>query len=521
MIRRPAALCILDGWGLAADGPANAIALARTPVWDRLAGGFPNARIAASGEAVGLPAGQMGNSEVGHMTIGSGRAVLQDLPRIDAAIRDGSLAASPVLGRFVARLRRSGGRCHLAGLASPGGVHAHTAHMLALARCIAGAGVPVAVHAFLDGRDTPPRSARDHIAAFEAAAAAGPPGVTVATVCGRYFAMDRDGNWERTARAFAATARAEGVRAESAAAAVEASYAANAGDEFVAPTVIDGYGGMEDGDGFVMANFRGDRARQILAALLAPDFPAFARGRPPAFAAAAGMTRYSESLDARMEILFPPVEPRDTLGALVATAGLRQFRAAETEKYAHVTFFLNGGREEPFPGEARSLAPSPKVATYDLAPARCRRRRWPRGWRQLWRAAGWTSPPSISPMPTWWATPATSAPLSLRSRRWTPPSGASLRRFAPPGGHCSSQPIMATPSVCAMRKPARRTRRTPPTRRRRCSSGRRRGRGLRDGGLADVAPTMLELLGLDRPDSMTGRSLLAPPRVAKGRRGAA
>ena len=281
MIRRPAALCILDGWGLAADGPANAIGLARTPVWDRLTGGFPNARIAASGEAVGLPDGQMGNSEVGHMTIGSGRAVLQDLPRIDAAIRDGSLAASPVLGRFVARLRRSGGRCHLAGLASPGGVHAHTAHMLALARCIAGAGVPVAVHAFLDGRDTPPRSARDHIAAFEAAAAAGPPGVTVATVCGRYFAMDRDGNWERTARAFAATARAEGVRAESAAAAVEASYAANAGDEFVAPTVIDGYGGMEDGDGFVMANFRADRARQILAALLAPDFAAFARGRPP------------------------------------------------------------------------------------------------------------------------------------------------------------------------------------------------------------------------------------------------
>ena len=520
MIRRPAALCILDGWGLAADGPANAIALARTPVWDRLTGGFPNARIAASGEAVGLPAGQMGNSEVGHMTIGSGRAVLQDLPRIDAAIRDGSLAASPVLGRFVARLRRSGGRCHLAGLASPGGVHAHTAHMLALARCIAGAGVPVAVHAFLDGRDTPPRSARDHIAAFEAAAAAGPPGVTVATVCGRYFAMDRDGNWERTARAFAATARAEGVRAESAAAAVEASYAAGAGDEFVAPTVIDGYGGMEDGDGFVMANFRADRARQILAALLAPDFPAFARGRPPAFAAAAGMTRYSESLDARMEILFPPVEPRDTLGALVATAGLRQFRAAETEKYAHVTFFLNGGREEPFPGEARSLAPSPKVATYDLAPAMSAAAVAEGLETALARGGvdfstvnfanadmvGHTGDLAAAVA----AVEAVDAALGRVAAAVRAAGGALFVTADHGNAECMRDAETGAPHTAHTTNPA------PAV-----LVGAPGGARLRDGGLADVAPTMLELLGLDRPDSMTGRSLLAPPRVARGRRGAA
>ena len=517
MTRRPAVLCILDGWGLAADGPDNAIARARTPVWDRLAGGFPIARIAASGEAVGLPAGQMGNSEVGHMTIGSGRAIVQDLPRIDAAVADGGLAAAPALARLVARLRRSGGRCHLAGLASPGGVHAHTSHMLALAQCVAGAGVPVAVHAFLDGRDTPPRSARGYLAAFEAAARAGAPGVSLATVCGRYFAMDRDGNWERTARAWAAMTRGEGARAASADAAVAAGYAAGAGDEFIAPAVIGGYDGMKDGDGFVMANFRADRARQILAALLEPDFPAFPRAGPPAFAAAVGMTRYSAALDARMEILFPPVEPRDTLGALAAAAGLRQFRTAETEKYAHVTFFLNGGREEPFPGEARLLAPSPKVATYDLAPAMSAAAvaggletalgRGGVGFAAVNFAnadmVGHTGDLAAAIA----AVEAVDANLG-RVAAAVRAAGGSLLVTADHGNaECMRDAETGAAHTAHTTNPAPAVVLGAPA-----------GARLRDGGLADIAPTMLELLGLDRPESMTGRSLLAPPR---GRRVAA
>ena len=517
MTRRPAVLCILDGWGLAADGPYNAVARARTPVWDRLAGGFPAARIAASGEAVGLPPGQMGNSEVGHMTIGSGRAVLQDLPRIDAAIGDGSLAASPALARLVARLRRSGGRCHLAGLASPGGVHAHTAHMLALAQCVAGAGVPVAVHAFLDGRDTPPRSARAWLAALGAAAGAGAPGISIATVCGRYFAMDRDGNWERTARAWAAMARGDGARAASADAAVAASYAAGAGDEFVAPSVIGGYGGMKDGDGFVMANFRADRARQILAALLEPDFASFPRTRAPAFAAAVGMTRYSAALDARMETLFPPVEPRDTLGALVAAAGLRQFRTAETEKYAHVTFFLNGGREEPFPGEARLLAPSPKVATYDLAPAMSAAAVTQGLEAALGRGGLGFAAVNFANADMVGHTGDLAAAIAAveavdaclgRVAAAVRAAGGSLLVTADHGNaECMRDAETGAPHTAHTTNPAPAVVLGAPARAR-----------LRDGGLADIAPTMLELLGLDRPDSMTGRSLLAPPR---GRRAAA
>ena len=364
---RPVVLCVLDGWGHRAETDHNAIALAETPVWDRLTVARPYGLLATAGPAVGLPEGQMGNSEVGHMTIGAGRVILQDLPRIDAAVADGSLARNPALLSLIQRLQRSGGRCHLMGLVSPGGVHSHQSHILEIARIVSEAGVPVAIHAFLDGRDVPPRSAIDDLPTFEAALG-DLPNVRIATVTGRYYAMDRDRRWERMARAYDAVVSAQGRPAESAIDAVSASYAEDIGDEFVEPAVIAGYEGMADGDGLIMANFRADRARQIMTALLDPAFDGFARTRRVDFAAACGMCSYSETLDRLANTLFPPLQVTDHLGEVVSRAGLRQLRVAETEKYAHVTFFLNGGEEKEMLGEERVLVPSPKVATYDLQP---------------------------------------------------------------------------------------------------------------------------------------------------------
>ncbi len=362
---RPVVLCVLDGWGAREAGADNAIARAATPVWDEMMTQCRHARLETSGLAVGLPDGQMGNSEVGHMNIGAGRVVLQDLPRIDAAIADGELGGNPALGRLVERLRQSGGVCHLMGLVSPGGVHSHQDQIVALARHLAAAGIGVELHAFLDGRDTPPRSARDFLAKLEAEL---PAGGRIATVTGRYYAMDRDKRWERIERAYLALTEAEGRAARGAAEAVETAYGEGETDEFVAPTVIEGFPGMRDGDGLLMANFRADRAREILTALLDPDFDGFARRRVVGFAASCGMVSYSHALEPLIDTLFPPVPLEQVLGQVVAEAGLRQLRAAETEKYAHVTFFLNGGEEQVFAGEDRILVPSPKVATYDLQP---------------------------------------------------------------------------------------------------------------------------------------------------------
>jgi 2,3-bisphosphoglycerate-independent phosphoglycerate mutase len=376
-------LCILDGWGHRDICKNNAICMARTPVLDRLYETCPNALVDASEQEVGLPSSQMGNSEVGHMNLGAGRIVTQDLPRIGAAIANGELATNPALARFIAALKESGGTAHILGLLSPGGVHSHQDHIAELVRLVLAAGVPVAVHGFLDGRDTPPRAALGYLRAFQAEAPAkspgpkspGPkspgaesPGVPFATITGRYYAMDRDQRWERNALAYRALVAGEGETAPDAAAAIEQSYAAETGDEFVKPTVLDAYAGMNDGDGLLMANFRADRARQILTALLDPDFNEFPRGRQVSFAAALGMVSYSTALDSLTEALFAPIELSHTLGEVVAEAGLRQLRIAETEKYAHVTFFLNGGREAEFPGEERVMVPSPRVATYDLKP---------------------------------------------------------------------------------------------------------------------------------------------------------
>ncbi|MGE4221651.1 MAG: 2,3-bisphosphoglycerate-independent phosphoglycerate mutase [Alphaproteobacteria bacterium] len=362
--RRPIVLCVLDGWGQRSEREDNAIAQARTPVWDRLMASEPHASLDASEKHVGLPEGQMGNSEVGHMNLGAGRVVMQELPRIDAAVADGSLARNPRLLTLIEALRNSGGTAHLLGLMSPGGVHSHQSHIAALARILHEAGIPVAVHALLDGRDTPPRSARAYMQTFLAEA----PGATVATVTGRYFVMDRDKRWDRVSRGYAAMVRGEGMRAPNALAAIDTAYARDESDEFVQPTAIGAYRGMADGDGLLMANFRADRARQILTALVDPTFDGFERGRIVRFAAIAGMVEYSSALAPMIPALFPPQSLEHVLGEVVAEAGRRQLRIAETEKYAHVTFFFNGGEEQVFDGEERILVPSPKVATYDLQP---------------------------------------------------------------------------------------------------------------------------------------------------------
>jgi 2,3-bisphosphoglycerate-independent phosphoglycerate mutase len=361
---RPVILCVLDGWGDRAARENNSIALADTPVWDRFADTYPRAQLDASEEQVGLPAGQMGNSEVGHMNLGAGRPVLQDLPRVDAAIADNAISKIPEFERFVAALKNTGGAAHLMGLMSPGGVHSHQDHIAHLANLLADAGVPVFVHAFLDGRDTPPKSAYDYVATFQAAA----PRASFGTVIGRYYAMDRDKRWDRVNAAYAAVAVGRGGEAPDALAAIEASYNRAETDEFVQPTVIDKYGGMKRGDGLLVANFRADRIRELLTALLDPEFIEFPDRDYVQLAAAVGMTSYSEDLDRHLEMLFPPLQIDNVLGEVIASAGLRQLRIAETEKYAHVTFFFNGGEERSFNGEDRILIPSPKVATYDLQP---------------------------------------------------------------------------------------------------------------------------------------------------------
>ena len=364
---RPAVLCILDGWGWRPDSADNAIALAHPANYERMLSECPHGLLATSGRAVGLPEGQMGNSEVGHMNIGAGRVVTQDLPRIDDTIANGSFAKLPELTRLIEKVKASSGAVHILGLLSPGGVHSHQNHIAALVRAANAENVPVFVHAFLDGRDTPPRSALGFLELFQRSVA-GLAGVRIATVSGRYYAMDRDKRWDRVSKAYAVIVEAKGEFAREPKDAVEASYQKDTGDEFVLPTVIGDYEGIADGDALLFANFRADRAREILTALLDPGFDGFARTRVVNFSAAAGLTEYSEALKRCMTALFTPEDLHETLGEYAAELGLKQLRIAETEKYAHVTFFLNGGREEPFVGEDRVLVQSPKVATYDLKP---------------------------------------------------------------------------------------------------------------------------------------------------------
>ena len=363
--RRPVMLVIMDGFGWREENADNAVQQAHTPTFDTLWANGPRSFLRTCGEDVGLPEGQMGNSEVGHLNIGAGRVVMQELPRVFTALQNGAVANSPIMQAFLATLKKTGGTCHLMGLVSPGGVHSHQDHAVALAHIVAKAGIPVAFHAFTDGRDTPPRSAPEFLKKLEAEL---PTGAKIATVSGRYYAMDRDNRWDRVEKAYNALTIAQGPSAPTAQTVITDAYAADISDEFILPTVLDGYTGMHDGDGILCFNFRADRIRQLLDALVEPGFTGFARNRVVSFATVLGMTHYSDTLVERISILFPPEELKNILGEVVAHAGLKQLRMAETEKYPHVTYFLNGGREMLFEGEDRILVPSPKVATYDLQP---------------------------------------------------------------------------------------------------------------------------------------------------------
>ena len=502
--RRPVMLVILDGWGLRADAADNAVRLARTPNYDRLIGSCPHAKLAPSGRDVGLPDGQMGNSEVGHLNIGAGRVVMQDLPRITEAAETGELATLPPLQDLITRVKARRGRCHLLGLVSPGGVHAHQDHAVALAEALDDAEVPVLFHAITDGRDTPPEAGAGYLAKLMAEL---PESATVATVCGRYFAMDRDNRWERVAEAYACIVDGQGARAADPLAVLETQYAVDKrGDEFVPATAIGGYDGMRDGDAIICFNFRADRVREFLSALLDPGFTGFAVPRRPTLAAAVGMTSYSTELDTHLATLFPAQDLTKVLGEVVAAAGRTQLRMAESEKYPHVTYFLNGGREEPYRGEDRITVPSPKVATYDLQPE--------------------MSCPELT----------TKAVEAIRSGRYD----LLVLNFANPDmvGHTGdlAAVVKAVEAVdvglgaianaieamggnllvtadhgnCElMRDPgtggphtAHTTNPVP------VFLAGRPGVTLHDGRLADLAPTLLELLGVAQPPEMTGRSLI-------------
>ncbi|WP_276837687.1 2,3-bisphosphoglycerate-independent phosphoglycerate mutase [Anaerovibrio lipolyticus] len=361
----PVALIIMDGYGNGKTcDPNNAIQIAKTPVIDSLRQNFPSTHIQASGEFVGLPNGQMGNSEVGHTNIGAGRIIYQALTRITKAIKDGDFFKNEALVSVADQAKANGGALHLMGLVSPGGVHSHSEHLYGLLQFAKNQGFKdVYVHAFLDGRDVDPSSAAEYVAELESKIAEIGCG-KIASLSGRYYAMDRDNRWDRVQKAYEAIALGKGVTADDAVAGVKASYANEVTDEFVVPAVVGDYKGMKDGDGVVFFNFRPDRARELTHAFTDVEFSGFERkALKLSFAT---MTQYEEGLN--VKVAYPPESITNTLGEVISKNGMTQLRIAETEKYAHVTFFFNGGVEEPYKGEDRILVPSPKVATYDLQP---------------------------------------------------------------------------------------------------------------------------------------------------------
>jgi 2,3-bisphosphoglycerate-independent phosphoglycerate mutase len=502
--KRPVLLCVLDGWGEREERDYNAIALAQTPVWDRLKTTAPNSRLDASEDHVGLPSGQMGNSEVGHMNLGAGRVVVQDLPKLNAAFADGSLANRPALEEFIGKLKESGGTAHLLGLMSPGGVHSHQRHIAGLANILRERGVPCIVHALLDGRDTPPASAKEYLQRFLEAA----PGANIGIVCGRYYAMDRDKRWDRVEKAYRALVDGQGQGAAGPLEAVENAYAKDVQDEFVEPTVVHGYPGMRDGDGLLMANFRADRARQVLSALLDPDFDGFARNRVVDFAAAAGMVTYSEELNRFMTALYPPERLENVLGEVIDRAGKTQLRIAETEKYAHVTFFFNGGVERAFPNEDRLLIPSPKVATYDLKPEMSAEEVTDRLVAEIdsgrfdFILVNFANTDMVGH----------TGKLEAAVAAVETVDGCLGRIEAAIKGQGGVMLITADHGNAEMMRDnatgqphTAHTRNVVPLI---LAGGEREITGLEDGKLADIAPTLLELLGLEQPIEMTGKSLI-------------
>ncbi len=523
---RPIVLVVIDGFGIGPVPADDAIAAANTPAWDALQVNWPHSALRASEDAVGLPAGQMGNSEVGHLNLGAGRPVLQDLPRIDAAIADGTFATRPALLAAIERARAGRGVLHIVSLIGPGGVHANDRHLVALAALAAEHSVPqVAVHALLDGRDTPPRSALAFSRDLETRLGVAHPEARIVTVGGRYYAMDRDQRWDRTKVGYDAIVHGVGEHAASATAAIEAGYARGENDEFVLPTVIDGVDGrIGDGDPVVFANFRADRGRQLTHALADDVFAGFDRsaaGPRPRDLLVVTMTDYEGGLP--VEVAFGPEEVR-SLAHAASDAGWRQFHVAETEKYAHVTYFFNGGREAPLPGEDRRLIPSSKVSTYDLQPEMSAAGvvdalvgAIASGGYDL-IVANFANPDMVGHTGVWEATVAAVETVdgclarivaALEALDALEPDGpgsllavtadhgnADVMRDAA-GNPVTAHSLSPVPFLLVGRSVA--------------------GRSLHDGVLADVAPTLLELSGLERWPGMTGRSLLDPaPGTAPG-----
>jgi 2,3-bisphosphoglycerate-independent phosphoglycerate mutase len=501
---KPVVLCILDGWGIGPNPETSAPAQAHVPTFNHLWATCPHATLTTFGPDVGLPSGQMGNSEVGHTNIGAGRVVAMDLGAIDLAVEDGSFAGNAAIVDFAAKVKAAGGAAHLMGVVSDGGVHGHVNHVLAAARAITALGVPVALHAITDGRDVPPSSAAGFMAELVAAL---PPGATVATVTGRYWAMDRDNRWERVSRAFAAMVHAKGETAPDALAAVTASYAKGETDEFLAPTVIEGYSGAQDGDGFFCLNFRADRAREILAALGAPGFNAFETGVRPKWSAMLGMVEYSDAHNAYIATAFPKRVLVNTLGEWVSAHGKTQFRLAETEKYPHVTFFLNGGREEPYPREDRAMPPSPKVATYDLQPEMSADQvsdhlvaAIEKGYDLI--VVNFANPDMVghtgSLPAAIKACEAVDRGLTRALAALTTAGGAMI--VTADHGNCEVMvdPVTGGPHTAHTTNPV-------PV----ILVGGPSGASLRHGRLSDIAPTLLQLMGLPQPPEMTGQTLIA------------
>jgi 2,3-bisphosphoglycerate-independent phosphoglycerate mutase len=498
------ALIVLDGWGLAPPGPGNAISQAETPVFDELWAHYPHTTLSASGRDVGLPDGQMGNSEVGHLNLGAGAVVKQDLARIDDAVADGSFFENPAL-KGACEAARAGprGRLHLMGLVSDGGVHSGWEHIEACIELAAREGVPdLVLHAFTDGRDTPPRSGAGYLRELERwLRHAG----RIGTVSGRYYAMDRDHRWDRTKLAYDAIVHAEGPRADEAVAAVEGAYAREETDEFIRPTVIGDYDGVAEGDVMLHLNFRPDRARQLVQALGERDFDEFPRGRVPSVRITA-LTEYRKGWE--YPVAFPPHPPAITLAETIARRGERQLHVAETEKYAHVTYFFNGGREAEWEGEERCLAPSARdVPTYDHRPqmsareaADCFCERWEEdGFRfGILNFANADMVGHTGSIPA--AVEAVEAVdgclgevVSAVHRTEgacliTADHGNADNMLEPDGSPSTAHSTNPVPLIVTVE-----------------------GMSLASGGiLADVAPTVLALLGIEAPEAMTGRPLVAP-----------
>lgn len=501
---KPVVLCILDGWGSGTPGDANAPYLADTPTFDALMQAGPQARLITHGPDVGLPTGQMGNSEVGHTNIGAGRIVAMDLGQIDLAIEDGTFAQNASLQDFIAKLKETGGTAHLMGLVSDGGVHGHISHILAAVSAIADAGVPVQLHAVTDGRDVAPKSAYGY---FEQLKEGLPAGASVATVTGRYFAMDRDNRWERVGEAYDAMINGNGRSVADAHDAVTHAYNQSETDEFIGASVIRGYEGVRDGDGFFCLNFRADRAREILRAIGEPGFADFDTGPRPQLAALLGMVEYSKGHNEYMTTVYPKTKLVNTLGEWVAKQGKRQFRLAETEKYPHVTFFLNGGKEEPEEGEDRAMPKSPKVATYDLQPEMSAAEVTEKFVEAIHAGydlivTNYANPDMVGHtgdiQAAVKACEAVDQGLARVVAALKEVGGTML--VTADHGNCE---VMVDP-VTGGAHTAHTTNLVPVA-----LFGGPKDAQLRDGRLADLAPTLLELMGLPKPDEMTGESLLS------------